>query len=85
MYNNLVLLKMIEVLMLLMSLSYFAEQMMKHRETIDSKEREIMLLQEKLRARDAELSRVREDEMQRAQILQSAVMNYVSKVPSSPR
>ncbi|XP_060581578.1 leucine-rich repeat-containing protein 45-like [Ruditapes philippinarum] len=62
-----------------------SEQMMKHRETIDSKEREIMLLQEKLRARDAELSRVREDEMQRAQILQSAVMNYVSKVPSSPR
>lgn len=63
-----------------------SEQIMKHRETIDSKEREIMSLQEKLRARESELARAREDEMQRAQILQNAVMNYVSKVPaSSPR
>ncbi|XP_052762875.1 leucine-rich repeat-containing protein 45-like [Mya arenaria] len=62
-----------------------SEQMMKHRDLLESKEREITHLQEKLRAREAELSRSREEEMQRAQILQSAVMNYVSKVPSSPR
>lgn len=62
-----------------------SEQMMKHREMIDSKEREIMQLQERLRAREGELARAREEEMQRAQILQNAVMNYVSKVPSSPR
>ncbi|WAQ96759.1 LRC45-like protein [Mya arenaria] len=52
------------------------EQMMKHRDLLESKEREITHLQEKLRAREAELSRSREEEMQRAQILQSAVMNY---------
>ena len=59
--------------------------MLKHREVLDQKEREITSLQEKLRARESDLSRVRDDEMQRAQILQAAVMNYVSKVPQSPR
>ena len=50
---------------------------------METKDREILSLQERLRAREGELSRAREDEMQRAQILQSAVMNYVSKVPQT--
>ena len=62
----------------------FSEQMLKHREIVETKDREILSLQERLRAREGELSRAREDEIQRAQILQSAVMNYVSKVPQSP-
>ncbi|KAK3586009.1 hypothetical protein CHS0354_033126 [Potamilus streckersoni] len=61
------------------------EQLMKYRDTIESKEREILSLQEKLRAREYELSRVREEELQRAQVLQNAVMNYVSKVPQPSR
>lgn len=60
-----------------------SEQMLKHREIVETKDREILSLQERLRAREGELSRAREDEMQRAQILQSAVMNYVSKVPQT--
>ena len=62
----------------------FSEQMLKHREIVEAKDREILSLQERLRAREGELSRAREDEIQRAQILQSAVMNYVSKVPQAP-
>ena len=62
---------------------FLAEQMMKHREIVENKDREILSLQERLRAREGELARAREDEMQRAQILQSAVMNYVSKVPQT--
>ncbi|KAH3864420.1 leucine-rich repeat-containing protein 45-like isoform X2 [Dreissena polymorpha] len=61
-----------------------SEQLMKHRELLDSKEREISHLAERLRAREGELARAREEEIQRAQILQNAVMTYVSKVPGSP-
>uniref|UniRef100_A0A8C0VG95 Leucine rich repeat containing 45 n=1 Tax=Cyanistes caeruleus TaxID=156563 RepID=A0A8C0VG95_CYACU len=48
-----------------------------HREALLDKEGEISLLLEKLRMKEAEISRVREEETQRASFLQSAIMSYV--------
>jgi len=38
-------------------------------------------LKKRLKSRELELANVREEEGQRAQMLQMAVMNYVGKVP----
>ncbi|XP_046380358.2 leucine-rich repeat-containing protein 45-like [Haliotis rufescens] len=62
-----------------------SEQMLKNREQLEHKEREIVSLEERLRARDMDIARIKEEEVQRAHMLQSAIMNYVSKTPySSP-
>lgn len=52
-----------------------------HREALLDKEGEIASLQEKLRVRVAEISRMREEEAQRASFLQNAIMTYVQGSP----
>uniref|UniRef100_A0A8D0GIS5 Leucine rich repeat containing 45 n=1 Tax=Sphenodon punctatus TaxID=8508 RepID=A0A8D0GIS5_SPHPU len=59
-----------------------------HRETVLDKEGEISTLLEKLRIREMEISRMREEEAQRASFLQNAVMAYMQGSPfgaHSPR
>ncbi|XP_062447824.1 leucine-rich repeat-containing protein 45 [Rhea pennata] len=59
-----------------------------HREALLDKEGEISMLLEKLRMKEAEISRIREEEAQRASFLQNAVMAYVQGSPlgtPSPR
>lgn len=55
-----------------------------HRETLLDKESEISSLMEKLRLKDAEILRMRDQEAQRASLLQSAVLNYISTPLGSP-
>ncbi|NWH58672.1 LRC45 protein, partial [Geococcyx californianus] len=60
-----------------------------HREALLDKEGEISMLVEKLRRKDAEISRMREEEAQRASFLQNAIMTYVQgcslQAPSSSK
>nr|XP_006635203.1 PREDICTED: leucine-rich repeat-containing protein 45 isoform X2 [Lepisosteus oculatus] len=49
----------------------------RHREALLDKESEIASLLEKLRLRDAEIQRIRDDEAQRASFLQNAILTYV--------
>ncbi|CAG5118681.1 unnamed protein product [Candidula unifasciata] len=66
--------------------SQMSEQMLKYRKVVEEKEREIVLLEEKLKGRELELVRIREEEAQRVQALQSAILNYVgSKHGTSSR
>lgn len=48
-----------------------------HREAALDKESEISSLQERLRMREAEIQRIREDEAQRASFLHNAILAYV--------
>lgn len=48
-----------------------------HREALLDKEGEISMLMEKLRMKEADISRMKEEEAQRASILQNAIMAYV--------
>lgn len=52
-----------------------------HREALLDKESELSSLGEKLRLRDAEIHRMREDEAQRASFLQNAILTYVQGSP----
>ncbi|KAL7989510.1 hypothetical protein Chor_012176 [Crotalus horridus] len=52
-----------------------------HREALLDKEGEISSLLEKLRVREAEISRIREEEAQRANFLQNAILTYVQGSP----
>ncbi|KFV78195.1 Leucine-rich repeat-containing protein 45, partial [Struthio camelus australis] len=52
-----------------------------HREALLDKEGEISMLLEKLRMKEAEISRIREEEAQRASFLQNAIMAYVQGSP----
>ncbi|XP_068007457.1 leucine-rich repeat-containing protein 45 isoform X1 [Melanerpes formicivorus] len=52
-----------------------------HREALLDKEGEISMLLEKLRVREADISRMREEEAQRASFLQNAIMTYVQGSP----
>ncbi|KAM6050850.1 leucine-rich repeat-containing protein 45 isoform 2-T3 [Chlamydotis macqueenii] len=52
-----------------------------HREALLDKEGEISMLLEKLRMKEADISRMREEEAQRASFLQNAVMAYVQGSP----
>ncbi|XP_054986948.1 leucine-rich repeat-containing protein 45 isoform X2 [Sorex araneus] len=52
-----------------------------HREALLDRESENASLREKLRLKEAELARVREEEAQRASFLQSAVLAYVQGAP----
>lgn len=54
-----------------------------HREALLDKDSEISSLLEKLRVREAEISRIREEEAQRASFLQNAIMTYVQGSPLS--
>lgn len=66
--------------------SQMSEQLLKHRKIVEEKDKEIVTLEEKLKGRDLELVRMREEEAQRVQILQSAILNYVGSKPApSPR
>lgn len=60
-----------------------------HREALLDKESEMSSLLEKLRLKDAEIQRMREDEANRASYLQSAILTYVQGSPlghfSSPK
>ncbi|KAJ7425071.1 Leucine-rich repeat-containing protein 45 [Willisornis vidua] len=59
----------------------YASMSSSHREALLDKEGEISLLLEKLRTKEAEISRVREEEAQRASFLQNAIMAYVQGPP----
>ncbi|KAK7501490.1 hypothetical protein BaRGS_00007294 [Batillaria attramentaria] len=59
-----------------------SDQLLRHRQAMEEKDRELITLQEKLRARGLEIQRAREEEAQRAQMLQSAIMSYVSRSPT---
>ncbi|XP_064890280.1 leucine-rich repeat-containing protein 45 isoform X2 [Columba livia] len=52
-----------------------------HREALLDKEAEISVLLEKLRMKEADISRMREEEAQRARFLQNAIMAYVQGSP----
>ncbi|XP_061866531.1 leucine-rich repeat-containing protein 45 [Colius striatus] len=52
-----------------------------HREALLDKESEISILLEKLRMKEADISRMREQEAQRASFLQNAIMAYVQGSP----
>ncbi|NXL38208.1 LRC45 protein, partial [Glaucidium brasilianum] len=52
-----------------------------HREALLDKEGEISMLLEKLRVKEADISRMREEEAQRASLLQNAIMAYVQGSP----
>ncbi|XP_062482399.1 leucine-rich repeat-containing protein 45 isoform X2 [Pezoporus occidentalis] len=52
-----------------------------HRESMLDKEGEISVLLEKLRMKEADISRMREEEAQRASFLQNAIMAYVQGSP----
>ncbi|KFV52425.1 Leucine-rich repeat-containing protein 45, partial [Gavia stellata] len=52
-----------------------------HREALLDKEGEISMLLEKLRMKDADISRMRDEEAQRASFLQNAIMAYVQGSP----
>lgn len=60
-----------------------------HREALLDKESEMSSMLEKLRLKEAEIQRMREDEAQRASYLQSAILTYVQGSPlghySSPK
>lgn len=60
---------------------HITAQSSNHREAILDKESEISSLLEKLRLRDAEIQRMREDEAYRASYLQSAILTYVQGSP----
>ncbi|XP_064621256.1 leucine-rich repeat-containing protein 45-like [Lineus longissimus] len=53
------------------------EQTVRNRDAIHAKEREITELQERLKSKETEIQRMREDEAQRASVLQQAILNYV--------
>ncbi|NXX95478.1 LRC45 protein, partial [Centropus bengalensis] len=52
-----------------------------HREALLDKEGEISMLLEKLRVKEADMARMREEEAQRASLLQNAIMAYVQGSP----
>ena len=51
----------------------------------NEKESEIIKLQERLRQREGEISAMKEEDAQRASMLQSAIHSYVSRSPYTPR
>ncbi|CAL1532646.1 unnamed protein product [Lymnaea stagnalis] len=65
--------------------SQMSEQMLRHRRQMEEKEKEIVVLEEKLKGRELELVRLREEEAQRVQVLQSAILNYVGSKQGSSR
>ncbi|XP_051684385.2 leucine-rich repeat-containing protein 45 isoform X2 [Oryctolagus cuniculus] len=56
-----------------------------HREALLDRESENASLREKLRLREAEIARIRDEEAQRASFLQNAVLAYVQGAPSPPK
>lgn len=52
-----------------------------HREALLDRESENASLREKLRLKEAEIARIREEEAQRASFLQNAVLAYVQGSP----
>ncbi|XP_053309142.1 leucine-rich repeat-containing protein 45 [Spea bombifrons] len=58
-------------------------QSVSHREMMLDKEAEMSSLMEKLRLKDAEILRMREEETQRATLLQNAILSYIHSSPLS--
>lgn len=58
------------------------DQLLRYRQAMEEKDRELVMVQEKLRARELEMQRQREEEVQRAQLLQSAMMSYITRSPT---
>ena len=54
-----------------------------HRSTVDGQDRELQMLREKLKMREAEITQMKEADVQRAAMLQSAIQNYIGKSYSS--
>ncbi|PVD37436.1 hypothetical protein C0Q70_00026 [Pomacea canaliculata] len=59
-----------------------SDQLLRYRQAMEEKDRELVMVQEKLRARELEMQRQREEEVQRAQLLQSAMMSYITRSPT---
>ncbi|KAM9716884.1 LOW QUALITY PROTEIN: leucine-rich repeat-containing protein 45 [Menidia menidia] len=57
----------------------------RHREALLDKESELASMMEKLRLKEAEIQRMRDDEAQRASTLQSAILTYVQGSPLGPK
>jgi len=70
---------------LLNRLMFYAETNMKQRLSSEEKDREIFMLREKLKTKEAEIRHILESDSQRMAMLQSAIQNYVSKAPVLPR
>ena len=70
---------------LLNRLMFYAETNMKQRLSSEEKDREIFMLREKLKTKEAEIRHILESDSQRMAMLQSAIQNYVSKAPILPR
>ncbi|XP_068162237.1 leucine-rich repeat-containing protein 45 isoform X2 [Antennarius striatus] len=56
-----------------------------HREALFDKESQMSSMMEKLRLKEAEIQRMREDEEHRASCLQTAILTYCQRPPSYPR
>lgn len=65
-----------------MKMCLFSEQLLKHRSVTEEKDLELEDIKRRLKAREHELSNYREDENQRVQVLQSAVMQFLNKTPN---
>jgi hypothetical protein len=61
----------------------FLEQILRYREACEEKTAEIDSLKRRLKSRELEVSHVREEETQRARMLQMAVLNYCQNIPQS--
>ena len=61
----------------------FTEQILRYREACEEKDSEIDSLKRRLKSRELEVSHVREEESQRARMLQMAVLNYCQNIPQS--
>ncbi|XP_070580295.1 leucine-rich repeat-containing protein 45-like [Ptychodera flava] len=59
------------------------EQSKYHRETLAMKESELAATQERARIKEAEIARIKDEEAQRVNMLQSAIMSYVSSSRTS--
>ena len=58
---------------------------MKYRMSSEEKDREIFMLREKLKTKEAEIRHILESDSQRMAMLQSAIQSYVAKAPLLPR
>ncbi|XP_052068540.1 leucine-rich repeat-containing protein 45-like [Mytilus californianus] len=60
-----------------------SEQILRYREACEEKDAELDSLRRRLKSRELEVSHVREEESQRAKMLQMAVLNYCQNIPQS--
>lgn len=63
--------------------SRITEMVKKHQESLAAKEHEVERCSERLKSKENDLKRMREDEMKRAELLEKAIYSYVSSAKSS--